>query len=85
MDPDPFDDRAARIHHGNGADREIGIVAVAGEDPMFEDERAAFGDGEVPRVDRRLGIVGMDCGGPAIALVIGEGLAGQRRPAGLVA
>ncbi len=85
VDPHPFDDRAAGVQGGNRPDREGAPRAIRAANAMLEHERATFGDRGAPGLDGGLSIVRMHRVGPAVALVFVVTLAGERRPARLLA
>lgn len=71
------------MEDGDGADGESAVDSILAAHAVLEKEGFAGGDGLVPGVHRRLGVLGVDGQRPAVALVVGLGLAREAAPAQL--
>lgn len=83
VDANPLTDRAVVLEDGDSTDSEDAVDSILAAHAMLEDEGFAGGDGLVPGVHCRLGVLGVDRFGPAIALILGLGLAREAAPARL--
>lgn len=85
VNPHPLANAAIGIEDGNGADRAQSPLPIMAANPVLKNEWRLGVHRSLPGIDRGLGIVGMHGVGPAITLVLIEGLPGQFGPLGLFA
>src|SRR3954469_6464506 len=85
MDADPFANRPVRICNRHCPHLHVSIYTVATQKPVFENEHRPGFDRFFPLLYRCLDVVWMDGCGPAVVLVLLEGLSGISAPASLFA